>query len=269
MTDRYVKLLRSIWNDDTFRALTITEQWLYIALISQPDVSSAGVLPLVERRWARLADDADVAAVTTALDTLTTHGFVVIDDDTGEVWVRSYIRHDKQWASPNGRKSIVRAISSVLSTEIADLCRRAAAEHGIDEQNPRSEGPTEAPPQAPPRPPSEGGSALQQPAARDRNRHSSQQPADRPLTRTDPDDPPAAAAIIDAIIGIRLSTERNIRNPSRYRAALARDLPAEHGDRIDELTRRFPTAPVSAIAAAIVSDDTRQLATYATPEPAP
>ena len=257
--DRYVRLMRSIWNDDDFRALSHLEQWLYIALLSQPDTSAAGIVPLIERRWVGLAAGLDRAIVGDALEALEAAGFVLVDDDTGEVLIRSYIRHDGLLRSPNGRKAVDRAVGAVLSAPLREVCRRAVAEHTPDNgENPRSEGPTEGATEGAPPGATEGDAALhsQQPAARTNSK--SQQPA----AASPPPDPAFVDAVVESLIGHRLRTERNIRSPQRYRAKLASSLPLEHADRIAELHSRWPTASASLIAGVIETGDTRPLANH-------
>lgn len=73
---RYARVFASIWADPDFCALSSSAQRLYLLLITQPDVSHCGVLPLTERRWARLAADTDADSVRAALDELERVGFV-------------------------------------------------------------------------------------------------------------------------------------------------------------------------------------------------
>ncbi len=48
----YVKLYRSVWQDPDFVALPPAAQRLYFLLISQPDLTHVGVLPLMPARCA-------------------------------------------------------------------------------------------------------------------------------------------------------------------------------------------------------------------------
>jgi len=54
----YAQLATSIWRPgDEFSQLSVTAQWVYIMLISQPDISAAGVLPLALKRWSARSKD--------------------------------------------------------------------------------------------------------------------------------------------------------------------------------------------------------------------
>ncbi|WP_234551465.1 hypothetical protein [Rhodococcus qingshengii] len=94
---KYAQLLKSIWNDTDWRALSRDAQWLYELLISQSSMNYAGVLDLTIRRWSNLASDTTPADVTRALEELHMAYFVVVDWDTEEVLVRSLIRNDGLW----------------------------------------------------------------------------------------------------------------------------------------------------------------------------
>ncbi|MER5838121.1 hypothetical protein ABT116_47380, partial [Streptomyces sp. NPDC002130] len=61
---KYAQLLKSIWNDTDWRALSRDAQWLYELLISQSSMNYAGVLDLTIRRWSNLACDTTPADVT-------------------------------------------------------------------------------------------------------------------------------------------------------------------------------------------------------------
>lgn len=122
----YVKLLRSIWMDDDFRALPAAPQRLYMLLLSQPDVSHCGVLPLTPGRWGHLASDTDADSVRFDLlhlthpETLelTVPPFVLVDEGTEELLIRSYAKHDEGYKVPNIKKALVRSIEEVMSPRL-------------------------------------------------------------------------------------------------------------------------------------------------------
>jgi hypothetical protein len=139
---RYTRIFASIWTDPDFTTLTAHAQRLYLLLVTQPDVSHAGVLPLTERRWARLALDTDLDSVRAAVTELIHRRFIVTDETTEEVLIRSYIKWDDQWRNPNGWKAVQKARSQVLSKPLADLIDTTLQA--------LTEGGTEAPSQPPP-----------------------------------------------------------------------------------------------------------------------
>ena len=54
----YGKIYKRIWGDKDFKALPGSQQLLYVKLLSQPDISMAGVLTLASTRWAGQTADA-------------------------------------------------------------------------------------------------------------------------------------------------------------------------------------------------------------------
>lgn len=115
MAREYAKLLTRIWADGDFKKLTANAQRLYFQIISQPDISMVGVVTLAEKRWAMQVADQPEANVIASLAELENHRFVVVDTNTQEVLVRSFVRSDEGWKSPTAMKGIESAARSVLS----------------------------------------------------------------------------------------------------------------------------------------------------------
>lgn len=118
MARSHARLLLTVWADPDWRALPMAAQWLYEALISQPTITWAGVLPLQPRRWRGLAADVDAATIEVALKALAAHRFVVVDEDTEELLVRSFVRHDGVARQPNVLKAALREAQTVQSLAI-------------------------------------------------------------------------------------------------------------------------------------------------------
>src|SRR5699024_9739203 len=125
MARDYGKVFTNIWSDQNFKSLSGNAQRVYFQLISQPDLSMAGVLTLAAKRWALQTADQGERDISEALDELEGHAFVVVDTDTQEVLVRSYIRRDLGWKSPTTMTAIASSARSGLSTVIK---RRLAVE---------------------------------------------------------------------------------------------------------------------------------------------
>lgn len=244
---KYTRLLRSIWRDKDFTGLPASAQRTYLMLISQPDISPCGVLPLLVARWATLAPDTDADSVRADLEVLAEAAFVVFDDDTLELWVRGYMKVDELFVSPNGRKALDAAREAVTS----DLLRARIEATYLTLVGGGPQGAGEGA--------GEGPRSPQQPAAL---ALSSSESSSRDRAGDPPD---GFDDVIDCMVSIRLRSETGIKHPARYAKALKRDLPSEHGGRIRLLMKRFPGAPCSSIAAAALSGDLRPLAAYATP----
>ncbi|AXX32047.1 hypothetical protein KCV87_32285 [Actinosynnema pretiosum subsp. pretiosum] len=115
MARSYANIVTAIWRDKDFRALTAAEQRVYFLLVTQPDISAAGALPLTVGRWASYAPDTTAAHVRTALEGLARGRFVLVDWDTEEVLVRSFVRHDNGWGNSKRRPVIMRAAGEIVS----------------------------------------------------------------------------------------------------------------------------------------------------------
>lgn len=118
MARTYGRILVAIWGDDDWRSLSVDAQWLYELLLSQPSASYAGVLGLQIRRWSQLANGMTDRRVRTALGELRKHRYVVVDETTEELLIRTFVRHDGVLDQPNVVKSMVKAYPGILSPEI-------------------------------------------------------------------------------------------------------------------------------------------------------
>ncbi|MBZ6290344.1 hypothetical protein KVH30_02000 [Streptomyces olivaceus] len=114
------RILASVWEDSDFLDLDEREQRLYLFLISQPNLNHAGLLDLTLRRWARKARGLTVAELEKRIDRLEETHFVVVDDDTEELLIRSFIRNDGVWRMP---KVMGAAVSGALEISSSKLQR--------------------------------------------------------------------------------------------------------------------------------------------------
>jgi hypothetical protein len=109
------RILASIWTDPEFLALPAGAQRLYLFLTTQADLSYAGAVALRLRRWARSAADLTVEQLAEDLGVLAAARFVVVDEDTEEVLVRTLIRNDGIWKQPNVMKAAAKDAREILS----------------------------------------------------------------------------------------------------------------------------------------------------------
>lgn len=103
-----------------FRRLPVDAQWAYAMLISQPEISNLGLLPHVPEKWWRLAEDLDRDRLNLALGILEQQRYTITDHGTGELLVRTFIRHDAIWKQPKLVTNARRLIRSVESDRIRD-----------------------------------------------------------------------------------------------------------------------------------------------------
>ena len=128
MARNFAQFQSRTWTDDHFKSnLTVDSQWLYFALLSQPNLNGAGVLPLQDRRWKKLAKDMTADRVEAALGELCGHWYVLVDEETEEVLIRTFIRNDGLWKQPNVLKSALGHANNTMSDAL-----KAVIWHEVD-----------------------------------------------------------------------------------------------------------------------------------------
>lgn len=124
MARRYGQIVSAIWNGDSeFRNLDAEPQRLYLVLVTQKDISSAGVLPLTIRRWASYAANTTPDDIWAALKQLVARRYIVCDYDTEEVLVRTFVK----WDGGYGNRKRVAAIRGAASTVASPAIRASLA----------------------------------------------------------------------------------------------------------------------------------------------
>lgn len=111
----YGKLYKSAWGDRDFKALAEGEQALYQKLISQSDTSLAGALTYAPVRWAGQTAGMTVADIESRMAGLVEKRYAMVDLETQEVLIRSYIRNDSGWRSPRTMLGVAGAVRRILS----------------------------------------------------------------------------------------------------------------------------------------------------------
>jgi hypothetical protein len=132
----YVRLQRDIRLDPDYRALSLEAQWLYKELLI--DVDFIGVTDYAPRKLAKIAAGTALMRVETAAAELRAALFIVIDDETGELLVRTFMKHDGLYKQPNMCVAMVKAfrkigsptLQGVISHELHRIC--AAVSEEID-----------------------------------------------------------------------------------------------------------------------------------------
>lgn len=127
MARAFAKMYVSTWDTGSdFYKLTADAQWLYWTLLSHPSLSPAGVLPLQPRKWARRAQGMTERRVMVALRELIETGQkVIIDEQTEELAIRTFLKADKGWRTPNVLKSIHASIKAIESDALRDAATHA------------------------------------------------------------------------------------------------------------------------------------------------
>jgi hypothetical protein len=142
MARQYAKVYASIWRDREFVGLSPEAQRLYLLVLSQPGITNCGVVPYTPRRWARLAAGVSVGEIEDAVHELQEARFVIVDDETEEIWIRSFIRHDGVLKTPQLRQAMHREAGHVQSERI----RSGIAQELAQDSESDGDNQTETPP---------------------------------------------------------------------------------------------------------------------------
>jgi hypothetical protein len=118
MARSYSQITSSVWRDADFRGLSMSAQWTYIMLITQADISSAGTLPMTERRWSSYAPDVTRDSLSDSLCELAEARFIAYDETTEELLVRSFVKWDGGSHNEKRRPAITAAANAVASPVI-------------------------------------------------------------------------------------------------------------------------------------------------------
>lgn len=81
-------------DDPEFQALTPTAQWAYWVILQQRRLTLAGSLDYQPTRWAAASNHANPTMITGAVEELIAHRYVIVDPDTDELIIRTFVRHD-------------------------------------------------------------------------------------------------------------------------------------------------------------------------------
>ena len=118
MAREYAQIKFSIWNDDSFLDLTVDAQHLYFVLLTDPELSYAGTGNWHPGRVAAKAGDWTRARVERAAGLLIQSLYIVVDDDTGEFLIRTFVRNDSLMKQRNLGVSMAMARANVASRGI-------------------------------------------------------------------------------------------------------------------------------------------------------
>lgn len=114
----HARINLGIWGDDDFRDLTPAEQHLYFALWTSPNLTYCGAGDWHPGRLANLAGDWTRHDVEQAAAGLSRRLFLLIDTDTDEFLLRSWIKHDGLWRTPNMAVSVANARAALSSRNL-------------------------------------------------------------------------------------------------------------------------------------------------------
>lgn len=126
MAREYGQLRHDIWNDDDWLDLTVPAQHLYMTLLSDPTLTYCGVTDWRPGKVAQRAAENTTAHTTIAAQELSYAYFIVVDEDSEEVLIRSYLRHDPILKNPRLAVTMTKDYGTIGSRKI-----RAAVVHEL------------------------------------------------------------------------------------------------------------------------------------------
>ena len=148
MARDHARVMCAIWSDPQFLALSARAQRMYLLLLSQPKLSLCGVVDFTPGRWQSLAAGETLEDVHAAVEELSAHRFVIVDDKAQEVLLRSFVRHDGILDSPNLVQAMWKAwtgtYSVLLRAAVVDELPDIAFEVGFGSSKKDYEAPREA-----------------------------------------------------------------------------------------------------------------------------
>lgn len=118
MAREHAQIRLDIWNDDDFRDLTGNAQHLYFMLMTAPTLSYCGVADWRPGRFAALVNDWSSDTVLEAARELRTNLFIVTDDDSEEVLIRSFVKYDGIMRNQKMATAMATAAAGVASKTI-------------------------------------------------------------------------------------------------------------------------------------------------------
>jgi hypothetical protein len=118
MARDHARVRLDIWSDDEFRDLTSGAQWLYLHLLSSPALTFVGVTDWKPGRIAGHTAELSAFDVNVYGTELVAGQFLIVDPDTEEVLIRSFVKHDGLMKSPNMAKALVKAHALIGSANL-------------------------------------------------------------------------------------------------------------------------------------------------------
>lgn len=110
-----------IWADSDWRTLSEHAQRLYLLLLTHPTLNYAGVADWRPPKLAPLSSSSTVAGLRAAAEELAEGKYIVFDDETEEVLIRSFVKHDGLLKSPNLVTAMSSAYGGIGSRRIREV----------------------------------------------------------------------------------------------------------------------------------------------------
>lgn len=107
-----------MWNDDDWRGLTGNAQGLYQKLLTHPTLTYCGVADWRPGRLAKLTKGMTAQDVIDGAVELQAAAFTYVDEETEEIFLRSFVRHDGLLKHPRLSISMANDFAAVASPKV-------------------------------------------------------------------------------------------------------------------------------------------------------
>ena len=120
MARDHARVLCKVWMDRDWQGLPLDAQWLYLHLLSHPRLTYAGTVDWRPSKIAKSARDMtsdDVEAAALPLEA-GDKPLIVVDRDTEEALIRTFIKHDGLLGNGNVTLAMVKAWDALESEQL-------------------------------------------------------------------------------------------------------------------------------------------------------
>lgn len=114
----FAAIYLSVDGDKDFQQLHFREQHMYWTLLRQRKLNRAGLLDLNIYKWAKSAGGMSEETVVQSLAILAERKYIVIDEQTRELLIRTYVRGDGAYKMPRVMASVVSAAHEIESPRL-------------------------------------------------------------------------------------------------------------------------------------------------------
>ncbi|WP_333674503.1 hypothetical protein [Glutamicibacter sp.] len=111
----------SLWGDRDWRELPQSAKYLYLLLLSHPSITYAGVVDWRPARLSMFSPDTTRESISRDAEVLQKARFIFVDEESEEVVIRSYLRHDGILKQPKLSVSMANAYATISSKKIQDI----------------------------------------------------------------------------------------------------------------------------------------------------
>ena len=111
----------NIWADEDFRTLIDVDQFLYFQLLAHPELNYAGVMDWRPGKLSMFSANGSVDALRERASRLEAGNYILIDEVSEEVLVRSFLKHDGLMKQPKLAVAMANAFAGIGSLKIRQV----------------------------------------------------------------------------------------------------------------------------------------------------